>query len=146
MTTGSKGIHVVVPLKRNYAFDSVRQFAKNIATVLVNKYPEKFTLEVRKKKRGKHIFIDILRNAFGQTGVAPYSIRPKENAPVATPLFWDEVKDFKLTPTKYTIKNIFKKLEADGDPWKNINKYACSIDSAQKKLEAMLWNLPIQVN
>lgn len=135
MTTGSRGIHVLVPLKRKYTFDTVREFAKSIATVLVNKYPEKFTLQMRKKKRGKHIFIDFLRNAFGQTGVAPYSVRAKEKAPVATPLFWAEIKSSRLTPTKYTIKNIFKRLDVLGDPWKDINKYACSIDLAQKKLK-----------
>lgn len=127
MTTGSKGIHVVVPLKRKYSFDTVRQFAKNIAETLVNKYPERFTLEMHKQKRGKHIFIDYLRNAFGQTGVAPYSVRAKEKAPVATPLFWKEVSDAKLTATKYTIKNIFKRLDEVGDPWEKIDKHACSI-------------------
>jgi bifunctional non-homologous end joining protein LigD len=127
MTTGSRGIHVVVPLKRKYSFDIVRQFAKNIAVMLVDKYPEKFTIEMHKQKRGKRIFIDFLRNAFGQTGVAPYSVRARENAPVATPLFWQEVSNPKLTPTKYTIKNIFKRLDEVGDPWEKIDKHACSI-------------------
>lgn len=134
MTTGSKGMHIIVPLKRKYSFDEVRQFARSVATVLVKKYPERFTLEMRKQKRGKHIFIDTLRNAFGQTGVAPYSVRPKENAPVATPLFWKEVSDIKLTPTKYTIKNIFKRLDDVGDPWEKIDEKACSLDLAQKKI------------
>ncbi len=122
MTTGSRGIHVIVPLKRRYDFDHVREYARAIASNLVKKYPKDYTLEMRKGKRGTKIFIDILRNAFGQTGVAPYAVRPKPFAPVATPLTWDEVADKSLTPTKYTIKNIFAHLAKKPNPWRGFNR------------------------
>lgn len=118
MTTGSRGIHVIVPLKRHYDFDYVRSYARRIAENIISKYPDDFTIEMRKGKRGKKIFIDVLRNAFGQTGVAPYAVRAKANAPVATPITWNEVADKLLTPTKYTIKNIFEHLKQKPNPWR----------------------------
>jgi bifunctional non-homologous end joining protein LigD len=116
MLTGSRGIHVIVPIKRKYDFDYVRNFAQDIARDLVNKNKNLFTLEMRKEKRGKKVFIDTLRNAYAQTSIAPYAVRPIEGAPVATPILWQEVLDNKLTPDKYNIKNIFNYLE------KNKNK------------------------
>lgn len=130
MTTGSRGIHVVVPIKRQHTFDWVRSCAQTIGSVFVNKYPSMFTLEIRKEKRGNRIFIDTLRNAFGQTGVAPYSVRATPHASVATPLYWHEVANARLKPDLYTIKNIFKRLETIGDPWQSINKHACSLTKA----------------
>ncbi len=132
MTTGSRGLHVVVPIKRNYLFDVVRGFAQEIAKCLVNKYPSKLTVEIRKAKRGKRIFIDTLRNAWGATTVAPYAVRAKEGAPIAVPLKWTEVSGL-TTSHKYTIKNIFQRISRVGDPWKNINKEACALTQARKK-------------
>ena len=132
MTTGSRGLHVVVPLKRNYLFDEVRDFAREIAEYLVNKHPTKLTLEIRKDKRGKKIFIDTLRNAWGATAVAPYAVRAKEGAPIAVPIKWTEVSAL-TTSQKYTIKNIFQRISRVGDPWKDINKKACALTQARKK-------------
>jgi bifunctional non-homologous end joining protein LigD len=140
MTTGSHGLHVWVPLNRRADFDTVRDFAQGVAQILVDAYPTKLTLEIRKDKRGKRIFIDYLRNAFSATAVAPYGVRPKPGAPVATPLAWKEVEDPKLTAQKYTITNIFKRLKAKKDPWKTMNKSACSLAQAQKKLKRLLKN------
>ena len=79
-TTGSKGLHVVVPLKRTAGFDEVRAFARQIAEQLIMHDPKNLTLEIRKDKRRGRTFIDTLRNAFAQTAVAPYAVRPKEKA------------------------------------------------------------------
>ena len=123
MATGSKGLHVVIPLNnRKDNFDVVKNFAKKLSEQLLESNPDLFTLEVRKEKRGNKIFIDFLRNAFAQTGVAPYGVRAKPGAPVATPLHWDELDDPKLTATKYNIKNIFKRLSKIKNPWENIDK------------------------
>ena len=86
MTTGSKGIHIVVPIKREKNFDEVREFARKVANVLVNRFPKKHTTEVRKNKRKGRVFIDYLRNAFAQTAVCPFAIRALENEPVYTPI------------------------------------------------------------
>lgn len=133
-TTGSKGLHVVVPLKRTADFDVVRACAKAIAQKLVAQDPKHLTLEIRKEKRGNRIFIDVLRNAFAQTAVAPYAVRPREKAPVAMPISWDEVEDSKLISQRYTIENVFKRLDRYGDEWSMMNRYARSIKQAQKRL------------
>lgn len=137
MTTGSRGLHVLVPIKRKHSFDWVRSFALDIATLLARAYPDRFTIEVRKAKRHGRIFLDILRNAFGQTAVTPYAVRPKPSAPIATPITWKEAGDKTLTPTKYTIKNIFKRLSKIDDPWQHINDFSSSLDAAAKKLARM---------
>lgn len=138
MTTGSRGLHVVVPLKRTHTFDEVRAFAREIAQLLVNEYPRMLTLEMRKEKRRGHIFLDILRNAFGQTGVAPYAVRAKPGAPIATPITWQELKKSDMKSQRYTIQTIFRRLSRTGDPWKDIDKYARSLKGAQKKLDQLL--------
>lgn len=143
MTTGSRGLHVVIPLKREYTFDFARKFAKDVARVMVYLHPKFLTLEIRKEKRGKKIFIDYLRNAYAQTGVSPYAVRAKEGAPIATPIDWNEVTS-KLTPTKYTIKNIFRRLARKQDPWKDINKNACSLKKPRKILDSILKDLGIE--
>jgi len=119
MTTGSKGIHVVAPIIRRYTFDQVHEYTHNLARELVKQYPDSLTLEIRKDKRKGKLFVDYIRNTFGQTSVAPYSVRPIEDAPVATPVTWDEVADKKLTAQSYTIRNVEKRLEKHHDVWKN---------------------------
>ncbi|MEX0940708.1 MAG: non-homologous end-joining DNA ligase [Candidatus Babeliales bacterium] len=133
-TTGSKGLHVVVPLKPTEKFDKVRNLARKIAELLVHDNPKELTLEVRKNKRGEKVFIDTLRNAFAQTAVAPYGVRPKEKAPVATPISWDEVEDSSLTSQRYTIESVFNRLDKHGDPWKGMTRHARSIKGKIKQL------------
>lgn len=135
MTTGSKGLHVVVPLKGDVPFDDVRSFAHDIAQIMADGDPENLTLEMRKDKRAGRIFVDYLRNSSSATAVCPYSVRPKEGAPVATPIEWSEVSKKTLKPDRFTIKNIFKRLERKGDVWKDMRKDAVSLKKAQKKLE-----------
>ena len=96
--TGSRGFHVDVPLDRSEDFDSVRAFGLEVAETLVAREPRLYTTEFQKSKRGDHIFVDTLRNAYAQTAVAPYSLRAKPGAPAATPLTWDEVERGKVTP------------------------------------------------
>lgn len=133
MTTGSRGLHVVVPLKPVAEFDGVRSFAKQVADYCALQDPKNLTTEVRKDKRRGRLFLDIARNAYAQTAVAAYSVRARPGAPVATPLTWEEVDDKKLTSQRYTIKNIFKRLEKINDPWLSIDKHARTLTVAQKK-------------
>lgn len=127
MLTGSKGIHVVVPLKPTAGFDDVRDSARKIAEKLAADDPEHFTTETLKEKRNARVFIDYLRNSYGQTTVMPYSLRAIENAPVAVPLSWDEVANKNLHPRKYTLDNIFRRMARKKDPWRNMQKHAVSL-------------------
>ncbi|MFI5333445.1 MAG: non-homologous end-joining DNA ligase, partial [Candidatus Babeliales bacterium] len=139
MTTGSRGMHVVVPLNRVATFEESRACAKDIARLMVQRDPKKLTIEIRKSERGGRVLIDYFRNAYAQTGVAPYSIRAKPGAPIATPLWWDEVKSSTLASSqKYTLKNIYTRLKKSDDPWSDINDHAVSVKKLQKAVDAML--------
>lgn len=133
MTTGSKGLHIVVPLKREKSFDEVRHFAQQISVYLENKNPDDLTTAIRKNKRGDKIYLDVARNAFAQTTVAPYAVRPLNGAPVATPLDWNELEKQDLHSQSYTIQNIFKRLGSKKDPWRKIEDAAVSMDKAFRK-------------
>lgn len=137
-TTGSKGVHIVVPIKREFDFAEVRKFAHEIALFLIKKDPTKFTLEVRKEKRRGRLFIDIIRNAYGQTVAAPYSVRALEGAPVATPISWEELNQKTLTSTSFNIHNIRKRLQKN--PWSNLERSSKSIKQAMKLLANLKGN------
>ena len=134
-STGSRGLHVTVPLDRSADYDAVRAFAENVARLMVSRDPEHLTVEQRINKRGDKVFIDTMRNSYSQTAVAPYTVRAKPGAPVAAPVEWDEIKNSSFLPQKYTVRNILQRLEKTGDPWKNIYREARSLKEAKKKLE-----------
>jgi len=137
MTTGSRGLHIVVPLKRLYLFDEVREFAQELAGYLVEQYSTKLTMQMKKSDRGKKIFVDTLRNAWSATSVAPYAVRAKESAPIATPIKWSELSALS-SPQKYTIKNIFQRVARVGDLWKDIHKKGATLIVARKKLALLM--------
>jgi bifunctional non-homologous end joining protein LigD len=123
-TTGSRGLHVWVPLEPETTFDEVRGFAADLADRLVAQAPEELTTEQRKAKRGTRVFVDVARNAYGQTAVAPYSVRARAEASVATPLDWAELDDPGLGSARYTITNLFRRLGQKPDPWAGIGRHA----------------------
>ncbi|MGH6904838.1 MAG: non-homologous end-joining DNA ligase [Geminicoccaceae bacterium] len=136
-TTGSRGLHLWVPLDRSADFDQVRAFAASLAEVLEARRPAELTTAQRKAKRGDRVLLDVARNAYGQTAVAPYSVRARPGAPVATPLEWTELDDSRLAPQRYTIKNLFRRLEKKGDPWARIERHARGLQAAQERLTAL---------
>lgn len=138
MTTGSRGLHVVAPLDRKADFDVVHSFARQVAEWLASRHPKRFTIEQRKQKRRKRVFVDYLRNSYGQHGVAPYAVRAKPGAPVATPLDWDELGKRGLHSRKYTLRNVGRRLTDRGDPWEAIKKHAGSVTKAEPKLTALI--------
>jgi bifunctional non-homologous end joining protein LigD len=100
--------------------------------------PNDTTIEIRKDKRKGRVFLDYLRNAYAQTGVAPYSVRAIENAPVAVPLFCEELDNVKLHSQFYTIDNLAKRLDKKGDPWEGFDRLGFSISRLYKKLETLV--------
>ena len=136
MTTGSRGLHVTVPLLRDADFSETRDFAAAVAGVIAGLAPDYFTAEFVKLRRGGRLFIDTYRNAFAQTAVAPYAVRALPGAPIAAPVDWEEVKDGRrrLTARKYTLRNIFGRLARMGDPWKAMAGKSFSVKSAAERL------------
>jgi bifunctional non-homologous end joining protein LigD len=127
MTTGSRGIHVVCPLRRGPGFGEVHKFARAIAEAMVADDPRRLTLEWRKADRGERIYVDVNRINYAQHAVAAYGVRPRERAPVATPLRWDELSDRRLRPDRFTIESIGRRIDAEGDPWKGMGRRARSL-------------------
>jgi bifunctional non-homologous end joining protein LigD len=136
-TTGSRGLHVWVPLDRSADFDQVRDFAASVAELLVARRPRELTITQRKAKRGDRVFVDVARNAYAQTAVAPYSVRALAHAPVATPLDWAELDDPKLEPQRYTIRNVFRRLSRKRDPWAEIGRHARALEAARRRLASL---------
>jgi bifunctional non-homologous end joining protein LigD len=124
MTSGSRGLHVTVPLRRTRTFDEVRAFADAIGDLLVREDPKRLTREWSKSKRGDRIYVDTGRNAYAQHAVAPYGVRARDGAPVATPLRWEELSSRSLLPTSHTIRTVPDRLGEGGDPWARIAKQA----------------------
>jgi bifunctional non-homologous end joining protein LigD len=135
MTTGSKGLHVVVPIERKYSFEQVRTIARLMAEQVVKQYPQKFTLTSSKRLRKGLVYIDVLRNGSAQTTVAPYAIRALPNAPVAVPLFWKELEDKKLHSDSYTIHTIDARVQKN--PWKGIERGAKAMPNAKALSNAL---------
>jgi bifunctional non-homologous end joining protein LigD len=120
MTSGSRGIHVVAPLRRGPEADAVRARAGEIAVALAARRPDELTTEWRKVKREGRVLVDVARNTYGQTAVAPYAVRARAGAPVATPLAWEELEDPALTPRRWSLASVPERLAAQGDPWVDI--------------------------
>ncbi len=138
MTTGSRGLHVIVPLNRTLLFPDVKACADLCAQIIIHEYPQKATQEIRKEKRHDKIFIDTLRNQYSAMAVAPYAVRAKEGAPVATPLHWHEIEAGPLSPTEYTISTIFERLKTQDDPWADLLTTRQSLTSPLKKLKKLI--------
>lgn len=136
MTTGSRGLHVVVPIRRSTPTDEVRAFARDLAEEVAAAAPDALTTAQRRAARGRRIYLDVARNGYGQHAVAPYALRPLPGAPVATPLRWEELDDEALHAQRWTIRNIGERLEAAGDPWEDIARRARSLGPARRAIAA----------
>ena len=133
--TGGRGLHVHVPLVRDTDYDSVRALAKELAGLLVENDPEHYTLAVSKRERRGRVYLDVNRNSYAQTAVAPYSVRARPEAPVAFPLDWNELRRADFRPDRVTIRNAFDALKDRDDPWRGFQNAAVSADALRRKLE-----------
>jgi bifunctional non-homologous end joining protein LigD len=133
--TGSRGLHVATPLDRTQEFEAVRGFARKLAEIAVARNPTRYTLEQSKAKRRGRVFLDLNRNAYAQTVVAVYAVRPRKGAPVSVPLEWDELEKKNFRPDGVTIHSLFERLDRIVDPWKDFWRHAASLDKARRKLE-----------
>jgi bifunctional non-homologous end joining protein LigD len=135
MTTGSRGLHVVVPLDRTTDFATVRGLARGVCERAADRDPDRLTVAMRKDAREGRLFLDYLRNARGQTAVAPYAVRALPGGPVATPLDWDELGDGRLHARRYHVGNLQRRLSRkNADPWRGFWRHAASAERAAARL------------
>jgi bifunctional non-homologous end joining protein LigD len=112
-TSGSRGIHVLVPIARRHSFEEVREFAGVVAGALARAHPGLATTEWAKEKR-RGVLVDANQNGPGRTNASAYSVRPRSGAPVSTPLCWDEVVSG-LDPTAFTMEVVLDRVSKHGD-------------------------------
>ena len=115
-TSGGKGYHVVVPLQPAVSWDMFHDFARRVAQVMEQKWPDLYTSNVRKAKRADKIFIDWIRNGRGATSIAPYSIRARKGATVSMPIAWDELDT--VAPDGVNMAEAIRRIGGN-DPWKD---------------------------
>lgn len=114
-TSGATGLHIFVPIKPVYAFQTVTKAMQYIAELIVKINPQKATVERKVIQRKGKVYLDYLQNVRGKTMAFQYSLRPIPGAPVSTPLYWDEIEELNITPGYFTINNIFSRIEKIGD-------------------------------
>src|ERR1700736_3772444 len=121
-TTGSRGLHVVAPITVGPTFEAVHLFADGVAQRLAASDPDHLTTEFTKQKREGRLFLDVNRNAYAQTAVAPYAVRAKRGAPIALPVDWSEVESPRLRPDGVGIRHVAAWLKGRDDPWKSMER------------------------
>jgi bifunctional non-homologous end joining protein LigD len=137
MSTGSRGLHVVAPIRREIDFEAVLDLARDLARIAVDARPEDLTTAFMKDDRGGRVFVDILRNRWAQTAVPAYAVRPRPDAPVATPLSWHELDSADLHPRRWTVTNLHQRLAGIGDPWADMQRAATSPRSAARRAKSL---------
>lgn len=133
-TTGKRGIHILIPLGAQYTYEESRHFAELVVNLVHAELPKTTSLERHPAKRRGKIYLDYLQNSKGQTMAAPYCLRPVEGLQVSTPLDWSEVKPG-MRPSDFTVHNIHKRLEKNGDLLKGLLGKGIDLEAALKKLE-----------
>lgn len=137
-TTGGKGLHLVVPIRRRYDWDEAKEFCKTVADAVVRADPGQYIANMSKAARHGKIFIDYLRNGRGATAIVPYSPRARDGAPVSVPLAWGELSA-RIHSDRYTIMNLHERLGMlRADPWERIGSLHQGLETPLKKLHALL--------
>jgi bifunctional non-homologous end joining protein LigD len=134
-TSGSRGLHVFVPIRVGPSAEEVLKFADRVVAKLASEHPKLLTTEHSIAARGKRVYLDPFRNGSVQTVVSPYSVRRKPHAPVSTPLAWSEVKT-SLDPAEFNIGN-FKNRRNRPDPWEKFFASRENLKAAEKELQRL---------
>ncbi|WP_316793975.1 DNA ligase D [Pedobacter frigoris] len=133
-TSGSKGLHIFIPIGEKYDYDVSKDFIKYLGQMLFDLHPDTTSLERSPSKRKNKIYLDFLQNRRGQTIAAPYSARPKPGATVSAPLEWTEVNE-QLDLKDFTIFNMEKRVKKKGELWKGALTVKNDLLSGLKRLK-----------
>ncbi len=133
-TSGGKGLHVVVPLKRRHDWDTVKDFSQAVVVHVAKTLPKRFAAKSGPRNRVGKIFIDYLRNGFGATTVAAWSARARPGMGVSVPVSWDEVEKLKSS-AQWHVGNIHERLDRGNDPWQEYLSASQTLTGAMKILK-----------
>ncbi len=133
-TSGADGMHLWLPLEREYTYEQTRTFAEIMARLVAAENPKLVTMErvVSKRPKGK-VLIDSVQNAFGRPLASPWSLRAKPKAPLSAPLWPEELKRG-LKPEKFNVRSIFARLKKEGDPWEKFWQKRQRLEAATERL------------
>jgi len=131
-TSGSRGLHVFVPVRVGPTADEVLKFSQEVVARVASSHPSELTVEHSIASRGRRVYLDAFRNGAVQTVVAPYSVRRKPHAPVSTPLDWSDVKP-SLDPSTFNLGNFRRRFRAR-DPWAEFFKSRQTLKNAMARL------------
>jgi bifunctional non-homologous end joining protein LigD len=131
-TTGSRGLHVLAPITVGPTFEEVHIFADAVAQQLTASDPDHLTTEFTKQKREGRLFLDVNRNAYAQTAVAPYAVRARRGAPIAVPIAWSDVESDGLRPDAVGIRNLSEWLRGRDDPWREMERSARALPTLKE--------------
>jgi len=142
-TSGGSGLHVVIPLKSGYDYDTVRQFAEILARHIAALLPQLTTLERTISRRPKtSVYLDYVQVGRGKTVVPPYVVRARDKAPVSMPLSWPEIEGLagkRGTPdaiiAQWNIANARQRLESQGDLWGGRGWKPAKLEPALRKAQ-----------
>ena len=138
-TSGSRGVHIYVPVKAIYSYEQIAELAEQVATAVAREKQDVATVERSKRKRGRGmIYVDHMQNARGKSVVAPYSVRPRAGATVSAPLEWSEVERGKIETTDFDIKNMLKRIERKGELFRPVLKKKQRLEQAFERARSLL--------
>jgi bifunctional non-homologous end joining protein LigD len=132
-TSGSEGIHILVPVARRHTYGQTREFSEIVAGAIARTHPGLATTEWTKAKR-RGVLIDSNQNGEGKTIATAYSVRPKPGAPVSTPVRWDEVND-SLDPGAFTMDAVLDRVAREGDLFDGVLTTKQSLTDALRSLK-----------
>jgi len=138
-TSGSRGIHIYVPVKAVYGYEQIAELAEQVASVVSREKSDVATVERSKRKRGRGmIYVDHMQNARGKSVVAPYSVRPRAGATISAPLEWSEVERKKIEIADFDIRNILKRIERKGDLFRPVLRKKQKLEQAFERVRPLL--------
>jgi bifunctional non-homologous end joining protein LigD len=132
-TSGGKGLHVVVPLKKQFDWDTVKDFSRTVVEHLSRTIPDRFVAKSGGSNRVGKIFIDYLRNGYGATTVCAWSARARPGLGISVPVRWDELESLK-GGAHWTVATVHHRLDAGNDPWADYDKKRATLGKAMAAL------------
>ncbi|HEX7891939.1 MAG TPA: DNA ligase D [Ramlibacter sp.] len=132
-TSGGKGLHLVVPLKKQFDWDTVKDFSQAVVQHLARTLPDRFVAKSGAKNRVGRIFIDYLRNGYGATTVCAWSARARPGLGISVPVRWDELQDLK-GGAHWTVRTVHTRLDQGNAPWDDYETSRAALAAPMKKL------------